>query len=251
MQVSAGTRGSVDAAYQADQADAQPTIGTSYQAVYAKRGRLQPAVSAAVGRPRAQRGGQLRALLPPARAEPVPGYRLRILDGTGLTGTEHRWTPLRHWLQACLPGKSLVVYEPGLGLVTDVVLCEDAYTPERALVTQLIPRVQAQELFVADRNFCTPRFVFGVIRQEAFVLVRHHRRNLPCQPLSPLKKCGQTDTGVVDEQRVQVTAAESGTSRSLRRIEVRLFPKTRDGDRTIAVLTNLPDQIAARPLADV
>jgi hypothetical protein len=27
-----------------------------------------------------------------------------------------------------LPGKSLVVYEPGLGLVTDLVLCEDAYT---------------------------------------------------------------------------------------------------------------------------
>jgi hypothetical protein len=35
------------------------------------------------------------------------------------TGTEHRLRVLRQWLNACLPGKSLGVYEPGLGLVTD------------------------------------------------------------------------------------------------------------------------------------
>src|SRR6202007_967829 len=86
----------------------------------------------------------------------------RILDGNVLAGSEHRVTPLRQWLNACLPGKSLVIYEPGLGLVTDVVLCEDAYTQERALVTQILPRVRAQDLFIADRNFCTTRFVFGI-----------------------------------------------------------------------------------------
>jgi hypothetical protein len=251
IQVSAGTRASLYAAYQADQAEAEPTISTSYQAVYGKLGRLNPAVSAAVVRHSATRCGQLLGLMPHARAEPLPGYRLRILDGNVLAGTDHRLTPLRQWLNACLPGKSLVVYEPGLGLVTDVVLCEDAYTQERALLTQILPRVHAKDLFVADRNFCTTRFVFGVQSQDAFVVVRQHRQNLPCQPLEQLKKKGQTKTGVVYEQEVQVTDPESGKTLRLRRIEVRLFEKTRDGDRTLAVLTNLPDEVAARDIAEL
>ena len=50
IQVSAGIRASVHAAYKADQAEQQPTITTTYQAVYGKLGRLQPAVSEAVVR---------------------------------------------------------------------------------------------------------------------------------------------------------------------------------------------------------
>jgi hypothetical protein len=130
------------------------------------------------------------------------------------------------------------------------VLCEDAYTQERALLTRILPRVHANDLFVADRNFCTTRFVFGVQRRGAFVLVRQHRRNLPCQPLGQLKKKGQTTTGVVHEQAVEVTDPEDGTTLRLRRIEVRLFEKTRDGDRTIAVLTNLPDEVSALDIAE-
>jgi Transposase DDE domain len=251
IQVSAGTRASVYAAYQADQALDQPSIGTSYQAVYGKIGRLNPAVSAAVVRHSAACCGQLLALMPRARVEPLPAYRMRVLDGTVLAGTHHRLTPLRQWLNACLPGKSLVVYEPGLGLVTDVVLCEDAYTQERLLLTEILPRVHANDLFVADRNFCTTRFVFGIAWQQAFVLVRQHRRNLPCQPLAKLKCAGQTNTGTVYEQRVQVTDAASGKQLNLRRIEIRLLQKTRDGDRTIAVLTNLPDEVSAQVIAAV
>jgi hypothetical protein len=249
IQVSAGTRASVYAAYKADQAADQPAIGATYQAVYAKLGRLNPAVSAAVVRHSAARCDQLLALLPQARAEPLPGYRLRVLDGNVLAGTEHRLTALRQWLNACLPGKSLVVYEPGLGLVTDVVLCEDAYTQERALLTHILPRVQAKDLFIADRNFCTTRFVFGLHHHDALVLLRQHRRTLPCRPLGKRRPCGQTETGVVYEQRVQATDPESGAVLRLRRVEVRLFQKTRDGERAIAVLTNLPDDVAALDIA--
>jgi IS4 transposase len=251
IQVSAGLRASVYAAYKADQAESQPLIGTSFQAVYGKLGRFHPAVSASLVRHSAERCGQLLAGLPQARAEPLSGYRMRVLDGNVLAGTEHRLTPLRQWLNACLPGKSLVVYEPGSGLVTDVVLCEDAYTQERALVTQILPQVQANDLFVADRNFCTPRLVFGVRRKEAFILVRQHRRSLPCQALGTLEPCGQTDTGVVYEQRVQVTDPESGDVLLLRRIEVRLFQTTRDGERTLALLSNLPDDVSALRIAEI
>src|ERR1019366_2943405 len=53
------------------------------------------------------------------------------------------------------------------------------------------------------------------------------------------------------EQNVQVTDPDSGAVLTLRRIEVRLLQKTRDGDRTLAVLTNLPQQVAASQIADI
>src|SRR5438445_3397525 len=250
IQVSAGMRASLYAAYKADQAEGRPLIGTSFQAVYGKLGRFNPAVSEALLRHSAQRCGQVLALLPQARSEPLAGYRMRVLDGNVLAGREHRLTPLRQWLNACLPGKSLVVYEPGLGLVTDLVLCEDAYTQERALVTQILPRLEALDLLIADRNFCTPRLVFGVSRRQALVIVRQHRRSLPCQPVNKLKKCGATKRGVVYEQRVKVTDPETDDMLTLRRIEVRLFEKTSDGERSIAVLTNLPAKETALRIAE-
>jgi hypothetical protein len=250
IQVSAGSRASVFAAFKADQESAQPSITTSFQALYGKIGRIQPAVSEALVRHSADRLGLLLKLLPAAANEPMPGYRLRVLDGNVLKNTDHRLKALRRWLNACLPGKSLVVYEPGSGLVTDLVLCEDAYAAERALLVDLLPRVQANDLWMADRNFCTTRFVFGVMHRQGFVLVRQHRRALPCQPVSQLRRRGPTATGVVYEQRVQVTDPETGEQQYLRRIELRLFEKTRDGERTIALLTNLPDSVPAVLIAE-
>jgi hypothetical protein len=251
IQVSTGVRRTVHAAYKADQDLATPTLATTYQALYGKLGRLQPGVSEAVVRYSAQRCEQLLTVQPTPRNEPLPGYRMRVLDGNVLTGTDHRLKGLRRWLNACLPGKSLVIYEPGLGLVTDLVLEEDAYTQERALLTQLIPRVHVNDLVVADRNFCTTRFVFGVQGQKAFTIVRQHRKNLPCTPTSPLKKCGNTDTGVVYEQTVEVTDPDTGKVLTLRRIELRLAKNTRDGDPTIAVLTNLPKKVSALQIANL
>src|SRR5439155_675557 len=123
--------------------------------------------------------GRLQPLVEtmPPEAEELPGYRMRVLDGNVLTGTDHRLKPLRRLLNACLPGKSLVVYEPGSGLVTDLVLCEDAYSQERALLVDLLPRVRPNDLMVVDRNFCTTRFVFGVAAQQGFFLAREHGRS--------------------------------------------------------------------------
>jgi IS4 transposase len=249
IQVSAGLRSSVYAAYKADRAGPAPTITTSFQALYGKLARMSPAASEALVRHSADKFGALLRSMGATTAEPVPGYRLRILDGNVLAGTDHRLQPLRKWLNACLPGKSLVVYEPALGLVTDVVLCEDAYTQERALLVQLLARVRHGDLWMADRNFCTTRFAFGVAEKQAFFVVRQHRRNLPCMPISRLRKCGQTDTATVYEQQVRVTDPDSGAQLVLRRIELRLFEKTRDGERTLALLTNLPDDVPALTIA--
>lgn len=251
IQVSAGLRSSVYAAYQADQALPEPTISTSFQALYGKLARMNPALCEAVVRHCGHKLSQLLEGLPPVAAEIVPGYRMRILDGNVLTGTDHRIKQLREWLNACLPGKSLVVYEPASGLVTDLVLCEDAYTQERALLVQLLPRVQANDLWVADRNFCTSRFVFGVAEKQGFFVVRQHASNLSWKAVSKLKYCGQTDTGAVYEQQVLVTDPDTGKQLTLRRVELRLFKKTRDGERIIAVFTNLPDDVSALVIVEI
>jgi len=181
----------------------------------------------------------------------LPGYRVRVLDGNVLTGTDHRLRALRPWSNACLPGKSLVVYEPALGLVTDLVLCEDAYTQERALLVHVVERLQARHLVVADRNFCTTRFCFGVARKQAFFVVREHARSVPWELVSKLKKQGKAKTGAIYEQRVRSTDPETGDDLFQRRIEIRLFEKTRDGERTISLLTNLPDEVTPLQIAEI
>jgi hypothetical protein len=47
-----------------------------------------------------------------------------------------------------------------------------------------------------------------------------------------------------------VTDPENGETLRLRRIEVRLSQETRDGDRSLAVLTNLPGEVSALTVAD-
>jgi len=50
---------------------------------------------------------------------------------------------------------------------------------------------------------------------------------------------------------VEVSDPDTDTTLKLRRIEVRLHAKTRDGDRTIALLSNLPKKISALRLAEI
>jgi IS4 transposase len=50
---------------------------------------------------------------------------------------------------------------------------------------------------------------------------------------------GRIETGQVAEQRVQVWDAQ-GQAHLLRRIRVKLDQATRDGDRVLDILTNLP-----------
>ncbi len=238
------------AAYTADQAAPNPTISTSYQALYGKLGRMDPKLSEAIVRFCAEKLRPVLEKLPPD--EPIlAGYRTQILDGNVLTGTDHRLTALRQWLNACLPGKSLVVLEPDLGLISDIVLCEDAYTQERALLTYILEHVQAQDLLVFDRNFTTTGFAFGIAERGGSFVGRQHRTNLPVQPVSKLVKCGETETGRIYEQIVRATDPDTGTTLLLRRIEVRLFEKTRDGEKTIGLLTNLPETVSAVAIAEI
>jgi hypothetical protein len=60
---------------------------------------------------------------------------------------------------------------------------------------------------------------------------------------------GETDTGTVYEQSIQLTN-DDGEIFTMRRITVELNTKTRDGDTEIHLLTNLPKRVSASRIAE-
>ena len=175
-------------------------------------------------------GGQVPALL--------PGYRVKILDGNALAGSHHRIEELRQLRGAALPGKSLAVLDPALGLAIDVIPCEDGHAQERSLIAEVLQTVEPKDLWIEDRNFCTLGFITGVASRGGFVLVREHK-GLPWQAWSGLRYVGRVETGSVYEQQVEITD-EEGQRLQLRRVVIRLDEPTRDGETEVALLSNVP-----------
>jgi hypothetical protein len=186
-------------------------------------------------------GGSLPALL--------PGFRVKILDGNCLAGTQHRIKELRQIACAPLPGKTLNVFDPQLGLVVDVFPCEDGHAQERALLGPVLDSVLEGELWIEDRNFCTVGWLSGVVhRRKAHVLVREHK-NLPWTKGDDLRLVGRVETGSVWEQKVTVTA-DDGRLLELRRVLIKLDQPTRDGETEVALLCDLTvEQACALTLA--
>jgi IS4 transposase len=236
-----GVSPSVHAAYQ----DHAASIPVTVTAVYDKLKGIETNVSAELVRDSARQLApiirRLRGTVPPFLA----GYRVRILDGNHLAGTEHRLKGLRRFRAAALPGQSLVVLDPELMLMIDVVPCEDAYAQERSLLNDILPMVEAGDLWIDDRNFCTTGFLFGIARQKACFLVRQHSRNLYWKLVGKRKCWGRIGTGKVFEQTMHLDNPETGETLVIRRITVELDEPTRDGEMEIHLLTNLPRKDAS------
>lgn len=111
-------------------------------------------------------GGQLPALL--------PGYRVRILDGNHLAATERRLHVLLQSKAGPLPGHSLVVLDPALMLATNMIPCEDGHAQERSLSPEILALVAAKDVWIADRNFCTFKLLWGMVERLAFFCIRQH-----------------------------------------------------------------------------
>jgi IS4 transposase len=237
----------VHAAYQAN----AETIDASIKAVYDKLDRTEPALSAALVHSTAERLGPVIDAMNGARSPLLPGYRVRILDGNHLAGTEHRIKELRTIRAGALPGHALVVLDPRLMLATDVVLCEDGHAQERSLLGQVLELVHAKDLWIADRNFCTTNFLFGIAGREGSFVIRQHASTLHWEFAGKRRACGRIDTGKVFEQTIRATN-DAGEVLILRRITVVLDKPTRDGDAELHLLTNVPAKDAnARTIADL
>lgn len=238
-QVVLGVQPSVHAAYQA-LADRLPV---SDQAVYDKLRHVERAVSTALVAESAQRAAPLIRHLKAAHPSWVRGFRVKLLDGNHLAATEHRLAELRTTWAAPLPGKALVILDQASMLVTDVCLHEDGQAQERSLLDEVLPLVQPRELWVADRNFCTLKFLFGIAAAKAAFCIRQHG-TLVGLLLGKPKAKGRCATGAVFEQKLRLRY--EGRVLEVRRVTVVLDQPTSDGDTEIHVLTNLT-QRQARP----
>ena len=237
----------IHAAYKARAA----TIGVSVKAVYDKLDRVEPAISAALVGTTARRLEPVIDAMDGACSPLLPGYRVKILDGNHLASTEHRIQELRTLRAGALPGQALVVLDPRLMLVTDVVLCEDGHAQERSLLESVLPLVDAKDVWIDDRNFCTTSFLFGIAARQAFFVTRQHASTLRWEFVGKRRHRGRTETGEVYEQTIRASG-DAGEILVLRRITVVLDEPTRDGDREIHLLTNLPRRDApARVIAEL
>lgn len=243
--VAMGQRPSIHAAAQA-MGEALPV---SLVALYDKINRTEPALIRALVAGSAER---LQSVLQPLRegqAAMVPGWRVRIVDGNHLAASDKRIKPLRGFRGAALPGQSLVVYDPDLDQIVDLLPGEDAHAQERALMAPLLESAGPGQLWVADRNFCTRSILGRWHARGSTFIVREHGANPNPVELDELRKAGNTDTGTVWEQAVGVET-EDGQALVLRRIELRLKHPSEDGDTVIRLLTNAPvDEFAAEQVA--
>jgi hypothetical protein len=255
--VVSGIHPSVSAAYKA----LEKTIGVSRPAFYGKLNGMELGISQALVRYSVSNLQPIMSELGSVSQELLPGYNLRISDGNHLGATEHRLKVLQNNLSRPLPGQSIAVLDPQQKLVVDIFLNEDGHAQERSLLPSVLETVEAKQVWVADgcglggfpqkqpvqeadRNFCTRKFLLGIAQREGYFIVREHK-SIPHQELSPLKEMGETETGRLFEQKVQVE--EDGVSLNLRRVVIQLHQPTRHGDTEVALLTHLSPSVADAP----
>jgi hypothetical protein len=179
----------------------------------------------------------------------LPGYQIKVLDGNHLATTEHRLKALRGTRAAPLPGQALVVLDQQRMLITDVFLNEDGHAQERRLIAEVLQHVQADDLWIEDRNFCTLGLMFGMVRRGAVFVVRQHGQ-VQGELVGRLTRQGAIRSGVVYEQPLLVRDPEHGETLRVRRITVKLTEPTRNGDTELHILSNVPVRRAsAAPLA--
>jgi Transposase DDE domain len=231
---------SINAAYQASAAE----VGVSIKSVYAKLANVEPATSAALVRHTANRLApvihRMKGNLPP----PLKNFHTKILDGNHLGRTQRRIKPLRNVAAGPLPGQTLVVLDPALGLAIDVICCEDGHAQERSLFAEVLAMVREDDLWIADRNFCTTKFLFGIAARSARFVIRQHASTLTWDKAGRIRQSGRCETGKLSEQTLWLTNPD-GQTLPVRRVTITLDRSTRDGETVIHLLTNLTTKEAS------
>ena len=230
-----GVHPTVHAAYQAN----KEAIGVSTTALYNKLDRVETGVAAALVRDSAALAEPVVKALQASHPRWIPGYHIKVLDGNHLAPTEHRLKALRSTWAAPLPGQALVVLDQQRMLITDVFPHEDGHAQERRLIAEVLQHVQADDLWIEDRNFCTLGLMFGMARWGAAFIVRQHGQ-VQGELVGRLTRQGTSRSGPVYEQALLVRDPDGGETMRVRRLTVKLTGPTRNGDTTLHILTNVP-----------
>jgi IS4 transposase len=229
---------SVNAAYKRRKDE----LGASLNAVYTKLERMETGLSQAVVRYSYAQVTAVSNELHAYDVSYVTGYKPKILDGNHLAGTERRLLETRNSTAAPLPGKCLVVLDPRREAIADLFPIEDGHAQERSALDEVIETIERQDLWIADRNFCTLKLMYAIDGRGAKFVIRKHQQ-LKGQAIGPRRYMGKTDTGRVYEQKLELPTYD-GRTLVVRQIEIELLKKTRDGDARIVILTNLTEEEA-------
>jgi hypothetical protein len=237
----------IHAAYQAND-----HIGVSVSAVYQRLARVRTDAGQQLVRHTAQRLEPIIRQAGWANPDVLPGYRVKVLDGNHLAHTQRRIKPLRNVVAGPLPGHSLVVLDPALGLAIDVICCEDAHAQERSLLGPILDTVAPRDVWVADRNFCTSALLFGIAQRKGHFVIRRHAATLTWERESEWKSVGRTATGTLAEQTIVLQNPDGdGMELAVRRVRLTLDEPTEDGDLMIEILTNLPAEVSCVVVAQL
>ena len=237
-QVVRGSYHSVHAAYQASKED----ISVSITSIYNKLNGIEPHTSAQLVHYATEQVEPIMEKLGGKIRSPLPGKRIKLLDGNCIEKSQHRLKELRSIAAGPLPGKSLVVYDPMLRLPIDVFPCEDGHAQERSLLKKVLATIATNDVWVGDRNFCTIEFTCGIASRGAYFVMREHKK-YPCQLIGKEKYIGKIETGKLYEQPILVRD-DSGCEHTFRRIRISLKKKTRNGDTEIFIISNLSKRSA-------
>lgn len=241
------SRSSVNASHRASKCQ------VSRQAVYDKLKGIEPAVATALVRATVSELRTLQNKTRVQRKDIIPGYHTFIIDGKTLNGTEHRLEESRFDSRCPLPGRCIAMLDTRFELFSDVEFEPFAYRCERKVLVPMFKRLEKGAVYVADRNFSDGVVLSSIAKSDAFFVIRQHGacpswRELPGKAR---KACGSTSIGgSVYEQKVE-TQTPDGSWLQVRRITVVLPTKTRNGDTTLNILTNLPPEVSAKTIAVV
>jgi hypothetical protein len=225
-------------------------IGVTLQAVYDKLDGLEPQISQMLVRHFVSRLAPVVEAMRGTASEWLPGYRVKVMDGNHIAATDHRLEVLRDTAAGALPGFAVVVLDPRLQMAIDVFPEEDGHAQERSLTGAILATVEPNDVWIDDRNFCTVPLLLGIAQKDGFFVTRQHRTNAPWEATGPLIACGECDTGAVFEEAGVLRGGVRGELPT-RRVTVRLAKPTRDGDRELHILTNLPATVSAVEVADL
>ena len=119
------------------------------------------------------------------------------------------------------------------------------------MIAQVLQLVEADQLWIEDRTFCTMGLMFGMARRGAAFVVRQHAQ-VQGELLGRAPRTGTTRSGPVYEQAMLVRDPASGETMRVRRMTIKLTVPTRDGDTELHSLSNVPSgRASAAQLARV
>lgn len=227
-------RDSINQAYK----HAQEDFEVSVRSIYNKLNGTETQVCRALVRDTAAPLEEIVSALRIGRKPQLARYRTRIIDGNHLTSTDHRLQVLRTTKSGPLPGQALAVLDADRMLIVDLFPCEDGHAQERLLLPEVILSAREWDLWIADRNFCTTGFLFGLAQRKSCFLIRQHASTLSWEKETKSKKIGRCEKGVIYEQNLHLRRGDQ--TLVVRRITIRLDQPTRSGETEIHLLTNLP-----------